>query len=230
MTPQWIPLASGPRTSFVAIVLSNLIPVFGVAFLGWDAVQILILYWVENLVIGILTLPRILAARAPDIRQQGTHDPFAQAQVAGLGNRAFTGCFFVVHYGIFCIGHAVFAFMLAGDFVEREGAGAPGVWERTFGSSGFYWAILAIAVLNVVSQVRDWWVPGKWREAIPTVEMFRPYGRIFVLHITVLLGAWVLASTHAPTYAVLLLCVLKAVAELGGLAVFSGLDRQKTSA
>lgn len=125
MTPQWIPLASGPRTSLVAIVLSNLIPVFGVAFLGWDAVQILILYWVENLVIGILTLPRILTAQATDIRQQSPHDPFAQAQVAGLGNRAFTGCFFVVHYGIFCLGHAVFAFMLAADFVEQEGVGGP---------------------------------------------------------------------------------------------------------
>lgn len=222
MTPQWIPWVAGPRASLIAIVVSNLIPVFGVAFLGWDAVQILILYWVENLVIGVLTLPRILAAQKAEPPSQDGNPAFREAQATGLGSRAFTGCFFVVHYGFFCLGHAVFAFMLARDFITQEGAGAPGVWDRTFGNSEFYWAILAIAVLNVVGQVRDWWIPGKWRDASPVTEMFRPYGRIMVLHFTVLLGAWVLTLTHAPTYAVLLLCLLKAVAELGGLALFSG--------
>ena len=56
-------LLSGRPLILLGIVIGNLIPVGGVLFLGWDAVQILILYWVENLVIGALTLPRILAAR-----------------------------------------------------------------------------------------------------------------------------------------------------------------------
>ena len=44
--------------------------------------------------------------------------------------------------------------------------------------------------------------------------MFRPYGRIFVLHIAVLGGAWAMQKYHAPEGAILILCVGKAVLEL----------------
>ena len=45
---------------FALLVLLNLIPVAGVAFLGWDAGYILLLYWAENLVMGGIALIRIL--------------------------------------------------------------------------------------------------------------------------------------------------------------------------
>ena len=50
--------------------------------------------------------------------------------------------------------------------------------------------------------------------------MFRPYGRVFVLHITVLLGAFGLHAIGAPTWTILLLCVGKMVLELGAVLGF----------
>ena len=202
-------LLSGRPLILLGIVIGNLIPVGGVLFLGWDAVQILILYWVENLVIGALTLPRILAARG--------ETPAAEGQ--GKDSPGCLGLFFTFHYGMFCLGHGIFAFILAHDFIKTEGVGAANAWARTFGSPDFWWAALALALVNLVMQVREWWMPKLWRTASPTMEMFRPYGRIAVLHVTVLAGAWLMARYNAPAYAVLFLCLGKMLLELIGAAV-----------
>lgn len=201
-------LFAGPRFTVAAIVLGNLIPVFGVAFLGWDGAQILILYWFENIIVGVLTVPRILSARG---RPAATSSGPAAGPV-GLG------CFFMFHYGMFCLGHGVFAFVLANG-MAASGPGAPaGVWERTFGQSAFWWTVLAVAMVHLILHIRDWWVAGAWRLAEPMGEMFRPYGRIFVLHLTVLGGAWLMNALNAPAFAVLLLCFGKMALELVGLA------------
>ena len=69
-------------------------------------------------------------------------------------------------------------------------------------------------MLQVVILIREWWSTGLWRRSSPMMEMFRPYGRIVVLHVTVLAAAWCLSETSAPAAAVLLLCIMKAVVEL----------------
>lgn len=203
-------LLSGPAWTILGIAVGVVIPVLGVAFLGWDAAQILMLYWAENLVVGVLTLPRILAARGD------RNAPPDQS----MGSAAGTGCFFSFHYGVFCFGHLIFASMLASDFIRADGAGGD-LWTRTFGDPGFGWAVLGLAVVHLVSQIRDWWMVRAWRDASPTLEMFRPYGRIAVLHVTVLCGAWLMLTFNAPAWVVLLLCVGKAALELVG-AVLTG--------
>ena len=205
-------LTSGPRWTIGAILIGNLIPVFGVAFLGWDAAQILILYWAENIVVGVLTRPRILAARGG---RSGPGQP--------PSNPLFVGCFFSVHYGIFCIGHLVFAMALASDFVKADGLGGH-VWSRTLYSSNFLWAVVGVAAVHVVMQIRDWWMVRAWRDAEPTLEMFKPYGRIFVLHLTVLVGAWMMLTLHAPAWTVLLLCLAKAALEFVGAVLTGRID------
>lgn len=199
-----VPLLSGPLFTVASIIIGNLIPVFGVAFLGWDGAQILVLYWVENLILGVVTLPRILSARGA-----------AQPETKGeLNHPVGAGCFFIVHYGLFCIAHAVFTFMLAADLARSSGDGQLGVLERTLGHSGFWWAVLAIAVIQLVIQVREWWLPKAWLGSTPSTEMFQTYGRVFVLHFTVLVGAWLMSRFEAPTSAILLLCLAKAALEL----------------
>lgn len=209
-------LMSGPRWTVAAILVGNLIPVAGVLFLGWDAARILMLYWVENVVVGLLTLPRIVAAQRLPTGASGGR----------LGNAISVSVFFVIHYGVFCMGHLVFAMALAADFIAAEG-GDRDVWDRTFDDPAFLWAILAMAALHLVTQVRSWWMTGAWRQASPTLEMFKPYGRIFVLHLTVLLGAWLLLVFKAPAWVVLILCLGKAGLELAGAVLAGRIDPRR---
>lgn len=191
-------LFAGRPIAVTIVVIGNLIPVFGVAALGWNPAHILLLYWAENVILGLLTLPRLLVAGR------------------GLGGVGLA-LFFTVHYGAFCMGHLVFAIGLIGDFSSSDqGAGA-----TARDVTGLLWAVLAIFLLNLVAQLRDWWLPGRWRDADPKLEMFKPYGRIMVLHLTVLLGAWLVLAVRAPAATILLLCGLKALLELALLALRS---------
>lgn len=194
-------IASKPFTAST-IVIGNLVPVFGVLFLGWNAAQILVLFWIENVIIGILTAPRILAS--------GKGEPMAW----------FLTGFFVFHYGFFCGVHLVFVLLLAGGFMHQQ-AGLLDPLASALAQTSFLWGMAAVGLINLVAQLRDWWLPGLWRESDPQTEMSRPYGRIMVLHFTILIGAWAAFSLGAPVWSVLILCLLKAALELGLLG-FSG--------
>ena len=104
------------------------------------AAQILILYWIENVILGLLTLPRVLAARRPQSNASGGR----------LGNSIGAAAFFTVHYGVFCIGHLTFALALAGDFIAAEG-GDGRVWDHTFGDPALPWAVMAMAAAPYVA-------------------------------------------------------------------------------
>tara|TARA_R110002124_G_scaffold248387_1_gene413519 strand:+ start:143 stop:811 length:669 start_codon:yes stop_codon:yes gene_type:complete len=198
LTTRWIERLAAFR--FLFIVLVNLIPIGGVLLLGWNGAQVLILYWLENVIIGVMTLPRVLAARG-QVQSPGQSGPQSSLGV---------GCFFIVHYGIFCLGHGVFTFAIAMDFLRSSD---PAITGPLF-DTPFLWALAGLAGLNLLALWRDWWQPRAWRTAHPITEMFRPYGRIFVLHIAVLGGAWAMQKYNAPEGAILILCVGKAVLEL----------------
>ena len=96
--------------------------------------------------------------------------------------------------------------------VEAAGAAAQGEagWS-------FVLAIAALVVIHAVGFWRDWIKSGLFRTATPNTEMFRPYGRLVVLHLTVLLGAFGLAAVGAPVWTMALLCLGKMALELGGV-------------
>ena len=197
-----------------AIVIGNLIPVTGVLFLGWSAGAILILYWIENLIIGLFTLPRILMAegRNPEV---GNMD--------GPPSRSGTAVFFVFHYGIFWIVHGVFAAILAASFPR---AASDSAWT----AASFGLAVLAMIFTHGALFWRRWLKTDARRTAHPIGEMFRPYGRLVVLHLTVLLGAFGLSQLGAPTWTVTLLCLGKMVLELGAELGGQALGQQPKSA
>lgn len=197
-------LAQRP-VAVAAAILGNLIPVYGVVALDWNASQILILYWIENVILGVLTLARI--------------NKVAEGKQGGC----FLSGFFVIHYGAFCAGHLVFALFLIGDFdPDFPGLGA------TLAMPSVFWACVAIFGLNLFTQLREWWGPGKWRDGDIRFEMIKPYGRIVVMHLTVLFGAWLMVLTNAPVGAILLLCLLKAVLELLTVALRDVIKPEKT--
>ncbi|MDL2334817.1 MAG: DUF6498-containing protein, partial [Chloroflexota bacterium] len=79
------------------LVAVNLVPLIGVLFWGWDVAIILISYWLENGIIGLINVPKIV--------------------LAAEGNSALatvTAGFFAVHYGGFWLGHGIFVFIIVG--------------------------------------------------------------------------------------------------------------------
>ena len=47
----------------LALVAANLVPLYGVLFLGWEVFQVVLLFWMENVVVGVFFILRLLTAR-----------------------------------------------------------------------------------------------------------------------------------------------------------------------
>ena len=147
------------------------------------------LYWVETAVIGVYNVFKMLLIDA----------------VGGL----FMGAFFTVHFGMFMFVHGVFltAFFFAG--MEGGIDDDPFVLVRTV-----RWEVLLLVVSHGISFVLHWML-GDEREGkkLPQ-QMGAPYGRIVIMHVSILFGGWMVMALGEPAPVLILFVVLKTVVDL----------------
>lgn len=182
----------------------DLLPIYGVIAWGWNAVPLVMLYWMENIVAGVMTLPRIFIAGA-------SFGPMGF--LAGLGLCVF----FVFHYGLFCLVHGTFLVGFAAFAEPQEPGSLPmgdlfGIFQ--FGlNSGLHvdWMLYAIALFQILVFVWEFLIKGGWKDTNPMAEMFAPYGRIIVLHFALFVGAGALFILNQPMIGVLGLILFRAV-------------------
>jgi len=183
----------------------DLFPIYGVLAFGWNAVPLVMLYWMENVIAGVLTLPRIVISGA----SYG-----AIGLIVGLVMSAF----FVFHYGLFCFVHGTFliAFTGFGNGTLADQStftlDIPGMFQ--FGmTSGLHveYFIYAIIAFQVLVFFWEFVFKGEWRTTNPMAEMFAPYGRIIVLHLAIFGGAFALFALGQPMIGVLALILFRAV-------------------
>ncbi|HEV2749154.1 MAG TPA: DUF6498-containing protein [Gemmatimonadales bacterium] len=78
----------------VVLVAANLVPLVGVLFFGWSVYATLLLFWVENVIVGVFNILRMVAA-TPD------------NQLAWAA-KVFMIPFFTFHYGMCVMVHGLF--------------------------------------------------------------------------------------------------------------------------
>lgn len=208
------PSASSP-VAVSALVVANLFPLAGVLWFGWGVFDVLTVYWVESGIIGLLNVPKILLARGKN-EDDSTFAATINGRPLDLsgpdrstfvdGPRVYAAnvpvaVFFVLHYGIFWIVHGVFVLFglpeFAGALVGRIDVGAALLGSAVMGAShgGSF-------VVNFVGR-------EEYRDVSSAQQMSAPYRRVFVLHLTIVLGAFLVVSFGSPVVLVALLVVLK---------------------
>jgi hypothetical protein len=191
------------RPSVIALLLANLVPVFGVLVLGWEVFPLMFLFWSENVIVGVFNVLKMLTA-SPD-------SPLTWA------GKLFIIPFFCVHYGMFTFVHGIFVVgLFGGQF--RQGAPFPSgeMFWRIVQENHLGWAILGLTVSRAISFATNYLGSGEYRRASLQQLMQQPYGRIVVLHVTILGGAFLMAALHSPVVGLLVLVVLKIALDLRG--------------
>jgi hypothetical protein len=221
-------LGASRRVSVAALILANAIPIVGVLFFGWSLMTILVLYWIENGIVGLWNIPRMLLARGPDPVPQGV----PTAVLSGGCQRLILIPFFIVHYGIFWLGHGFLLFFLAGFGLFR-GALDPGpaplepIGGFPLGlggsSGGAFGAVdpgaiaFAGAVMLVshgISFVKNYLGDGEYLRTTAVSRMAAVYGRVIVLHLAILLGGFAIAAIGAPIWILVVLVIGKTLLDL----------------
>lgn len=182
----------------LAVLVINLIPAFFVLFFGWSALVLLLLYWAENVIIGVVNVFKMGVTAVA-------------GGVFGILSGLLIIPFFVLHYGGFCAGHGLFTVAVAGG--AFQGADpfeqAKLVWADRW---DYVIPLAAIAVYHLGDFVR-WCREGEWKGVDVGSQMGNPYGRIIVLHIALIIGAIPVIMLGQPAAAVALLAILKTLFE-----------------
>lgn len=194
-------LLSRWTSSATALVLANLVPLAGVLFFGWDVFVVVFLFWLENVVVGFFNLLRMLW-----VERGAERFPLA---------KLFVMPFFLVHYGMFTAIHGVFVLVLFGGMAERV-SGFPTVRSVTEIVSQYHlWIpVLALFASHGYSFVANYVARQEYRRVTLQQLMQQPYSRVVVLHLTILLGGFLVMALKLPMVGALLLVVLKIAVDL----------------
>jgi hypothetical protein len=258
----------------IALLVANAIPLIGVLFFGWSLLTILVLFWIENGIVGFWNVPKILLARQSLIEsmpamlraagvteaqgrmaEDALEDRFRQAQAQitvessggmrqvnatallgrfGAIGHALLAVFFAVHYGMFWFVHGIFVFAMPTFFGARSecitdtpalppglpfGTGLPGLGLCSSPFGEVVWPNVTIAAVALflshgASFLLNYVGKKEYLTTSPARQMAAPYGRVVVLHLTILFGAFAIAFIGAPVAALVILVVLKTALDL----------------
>ena len=183
------------KPSALFLIAMNLVPLFGVVQFGWSVGSLLLIYWLETVVIGVFNLAKIITA--------GMDEP-SFAQGCGV---AFMAVFFVFHFGMFSFGHFIFI---------RELFGAPAI------DTAALIAVTGLALSHAFSFAVNWLGKREFSAVTPGEQMVKPYNRVMVMHIVILIGGGISQWLGSPLYALILLVGLKTAIDLRAHAASHG--------
>jgi hypothetical protein len=200
-----------PPFSIIALIIANLAPLFGVLFLSWDAATIVLLYWVENLIIGGYNIVMMILVKVKS----------RSAQFQKL----FMIPFFTIHYGGFCAAHGFFLltfFKIGSDmdgfspqdpwpgplvFVQLLVSVITRLWESR--PAGFEWPVIGLVVSHGISFIRNYLIGGEYLTRPIGKLMSRPYKRIVLMHVAIIAGGVPIMMLGSPVPLLCILIILK---------------------
>jgi|WetSurMetagenome_2_1015567.scaffolds.fasta_scaffold356286_2 hypothetical protein len=204
--------AAWTDVSLLVLIAANALPLFGVIFLKWDVFYILILYWSENLAIGFYNVLKMALVKVKN-------------PIENLG-KLFEIPFFMVHYGMFTAIHGVFIIAFFGKehnihFSENRETWPcflaiiqkmlinPALDVMQVVPLHVKLAALSLFVSHGVSFVRNYLINGEYTRTNSSNLFIQPYGRVVVMHVTILIGGILLQVTGSPAALLIILIGLK---------------------
>ena len=206
------------KLTSIILIAANLIPLIGVVFYGWNLKGVMLLYWIENLIVGAINILRIVFIAADK----------------NILSRLFTSAFFTFHYGIFCAAHGSLLFELLS--IEIDGLGdmfSPidmflnvsliiAYLQNNIGNTAIL-ALFSMLISHGFSLKMHYFKNGERHRMTVSKAMHMPYQRIVVMHIGLIAGAFLIEGFGSPMYLLVALIAAKVFTDV----VFHRKEHQK---
>ena len=189
----------GGQLMLILIIASNLLPVFGIIFLGWSMGSMMILYWVENVMVGFFTILKMV---------------FADEQAGSWLARIPIIIFFCIHFGGFCAGHLVFIIALFMPRTLQVWNMQTTPWNLLNLLAELWLPILGMFISYSVYFYQHYLGDGIYQRVSVNNLMAEPYPRIMILHVGLILGGFLVMGLGSPIGVILLLVALKTGGEV----------------
>lgn len=227
------------RLAYASLLAANILPILLAITFGWDVGDVVTFYWLENIIIGLWVIPRLITAQGPflsgpnEVSDRLSGKNAGEKTINGQG-KLFLVPFFCFHYFFFCFVHGFFVSVFASGaitgnmsgslpFDTPEGGGWPGplIFFQFFHSlltgalgglsTGGLLAVGGLAISHGVSFFRNYIGHGEYKQSHTILEMFRPYPRIVVLHLGIMAGGIAILLLGSPLLLVIVLMIGKTV-------------------
>jgi len=210
------------RPSSWSLIGANLIPIVGATFWGWGVFDVVFLYWLENVIIGVGNVARMVACQPVEgafgqlagpgsagSNRSGRALAFANGLLPLSVLKIFMVPFFIVHYGGFCTGHVIFIFAIFGSAALAGDGASPQILVASVLGAPMIFAAVSLMASHTYSFFQNFILGGEYRRTSPMMLMGRPYGRVVVLHVAIIVGGGVVMKLGDQLPFLLLLIVLK---------------------
>ncbi len=182
------------KTSLALLVIANLVPLAGVWLWDWDVFLLLLLFWCENVIIGLFGIARLVVS----------------ANSESAFNGLFLPLFFMVHYGGFMFGHFMVLFGMYEGFMSDAGlqVEASDFYLTVLGNLSWV-AVLALFISHGWSFVENFMGQREHENLSPMQAMGLPYKRMVITHVALILGGFFLIERGQPLAGLVFLVLLK---------------------
>lgn len=185
----------------VLIILLNALPLYALFYWHWQVFDMIFLYWLENLVIGIFAALSVLLHPA--------------RSVLAVCKQSFIAVFFTVHFGIFCTLHGLFVFILFGGYAEvfnHHSLLYTMIWPL-LQQNGLIYCAISLLLLNAFYWLLD--MHKVYTSEITEARMPEsPYQRIAILHITLIASGFIIGAIKDPAWGLIFMVMLKILLDL----------------
>lgn len=189
-------------SSLLVLLTVNLIPLYGVLYQGWETSTLLILYWVENIIIGFYNIFKLLRIERYN-KEHKILDIHSMSPFPSV-------LFFIMHYGIFTVVHGVFILTITGMSLINLIQDADAVLKIL---STIILPVLVTSVFLFISHGHSYLVNYLGRKEYINkkifTQMMQPYSRVVIVHMAILLGFGVSIAGNSSIIPVVILIALK---------------------
>jgi hypothetical protein len=189
-----VPEDGRPSSSWIVLIIANAVPLVGVLALHWTVYSVLLVYWSENVMVGAFNVLRMVWAQP--------------GGVVGLAMKLFMIPFFCLHYGMFTFVHGIFVVSLFGPPHAGQSLALATLVDAVR-SAHIGYALIFMLANHLFSFLHDYLGRGEFRRTFLPLLMVQPYTRVMLLHVTILLGGFLVLMLGAPIAALVFLVVLK---------------------
>ena len=159
----------------------------GVFHLGWKPEVVIIAYFLETIIIGVIHVFKMLIVLFYSNAQK-FDTPTPSNTITGFAAIPF----FIFHYFFFIFVQSIFIFLMLSDILPRgsEPFNVFGNYAYLLSQHDILMAFLALAFSNVAITLKDFILPGIYKEATISKLFMQPYVRIFIQQFVTILGVF----------------------------------------
>ena len=187
------------------IIVFNLIPLYGVLILKWDARLLILTYFWETIIAVLFHAVRLWYVHLrwgslPETKERSKL--LAKESGSTPMNPFFVPLFMLVLFGFFCF----VQMMIMGGFAEKSFP--DGIFTSMYRSARgeLAWVLVSFTFIQLVRFFKEV-ITGKYA-GVPVEQLFfQPFKRIFVQQLTVILGGFFILFGGTQPYLIILVLI-----------------------